>query len=858
LNHWPITLLGGASALCNLLLPILMSRWLAADDIGIFKQFFLYLTLIPALSLGSGLTNGCYLWGSQPGGRQKLSAAFTLAILTSSALAILLVLAGLKVYGLNGIVISFGLSCIAQGANPILEAAFVSQGKTMRAGVFNLSLELIRLLAVVGTVLLRQPIEVIFYSHSIAVLLKLLIASNMIRFSYSNLVAEVKEILNYSLPVSLASGLDLLVQGADRYILVGFLTTASYALYTFGCLMVPPLFVFEQAVNQLIIPKLNRNIVARELNAARELIRNGMEELAFFLIPCAAVLSLFSQEIITLLFTDKYLGAAQYLQIFAVYYAFLAIPQDLAARATQDSRWILKTAGIFGPTALLCSLVAAHFWSAKGALFAFILIQGARRLYALYYLHRRFGWSLASIFPSKSFFLITVISILSGLFAHHFSGSFQLLSTKIVGGFLAFSLVYLFLSSFFLMRLVKKFLGAPLSKLVNAKTSQNEATEPAKKLNIMHLIWSADIGGSERMLLNLIGQQSNDLRLQTEVFVYQTSDGPLRSQFEKANVPIYFYGKGGGFSLSLILRIATQIRDKEIDILHTHDLGSLIYGVLAKFCLKSSFKLVHTQHTFHHLSVWKYGIYERIFPHFADRIIAVSGPLAEKYRTLGVPAHKLEVINNGILFKSASTNRVSAIQKKLALCHQFAIDPSIAKKNWVINLGRIDPIKGQDYAVSLWRDLSQESRNRSALFLIGPFSTEQYEKTIKGQAATEIFFPGPTLEPELWLSVADLFFSASTFEGMSIAGLEAVAAEIPMLLSEIPGHKYFDGIAQYFPLKDIPAATVILEKHLAALPLPYSSAAQRIRSKMELDNGAAKMAESYFKAYHSVCANRRL
>ena len=48
-GHWPIFILSSFSSIANLFLPIILTRLLTPEDIGIYKVFFLYLMLLPFL-----------------------------------------------------------------------------------------------------------------------------------------------------------------------------------------------------------------------------------------------------------------------------------------------------------------------------------------------------------------------------------------------------------------------------------------------------------------------------------------------------------------------------------------------------------------------------------------------------------------------------------------------------------------------------------------------------------------------------------------------------------------------------------------------------------------------------------------
>lgn len=70
--------------------------------------------------------------------------------------------------------------------------------------------------------------------------------------------------------------------------------------------------------------------------------------------------------------------------------------------------------------------------------------------------------------------------------------------------------------------------------------------------------------------------------------------------------------------------------------------------------------------------------------------------------------------------------------------------------------------------------------------------------------AEHVGFAGNQPQPLAWYRSADLFVSASLFEGLPNAVLEAAAAGLPLVLSDIPMHRSFVGDgARYVALDDV-------------------------------------------------------
>ena len=104
---------------------------------------------------------------------------------------------------------------------------------------------------------------------------------------------------------------------------------------------------------------------------------------------------------------------------------------------------------------------------------------------------------------------------------------------------------------------------------------------------------SLGTGGSERLVLDIA--RSIDRRRFFPV-VGSLSGGSLELEFQKLGIPTVVFGKGPGFDISLIARIARFLRQDAIDLVNVHHFSPLFYHFLAgRFCPRV--RTVHTQHS---------------------------------------------------------------------------------------------------------------------------------------------------------------------------------------------------------------------------------------------------------------------
>jgi glycosyltransferase involved in cell wall biosynthesis len=383
------------------------------------------------------------------------------------------------------------------------------------------------------------------------------------------------------------------------------------------------------------------------------------------------------------------------------------------------------------------------------------------------------------------------------------------------------------------------------------------------------LTWYLHIGGLERMILNLSTALKDGGGWEPRVFVLDrrpdaSPENDLSPSFASAGIPVLSFLKSPGFSFRAVAAIRRAMAAEDIQVLHTHDLGALIYGACVKLLSLGRVRLIHTQHSFVHLSGrWIYRHYQRFFIRFADEVTVVSDDTRKSYAVLGVPERKIHVVPNGMRFPERSVaDAAGRLRLKTALLAgleapaRAPLAPHLDSR-WLLDMARIDSTKGQDRALELWRRLSPLARRTSVLLFVGPESEAGTLQKLRSGIEeapdrARILVLGATHAPDLWLGCSDLALSCSQFEGMPLGPIEAAGAGLPLVLSEIPGHAVLKGCSAQYPLADPARGARLVEtalQELAAAPDERFRRAweetREIRSRYTL----LRMSDAYARLY---------
>lgn len=797
-SHWPISLTNGFAAVLNLFLPLVLVRILTTDQMGQYKVFFLYVMIGPGLFMLSGLSNGLYHWiGKYPASKPEIRQSWTLLVMISLLLcAIGLILSPWVAPRIRIPLSDLRLFLLAMPfgfASEFLEDLLIARGNIWTGSFYSSGANVLRGASLLLTAYWTRSMEWVFcvfvagavIRTGIGWFLQFKTGDLELLFSRDKSLAA----LRYALPVSIAALMGVVLQNLDQLILSVRLNPEAFAFYAMGCLAIPPLIIFETSVNRVLIPRLSQAFAARDNTRAAALFAESVSELFRFLLPATIGLMIYSDPIVRILFTERYMPAVPFMRVYALYYLCFALPYDSVARALGDGRWILRAALLFAPFSIGATWLAAHYWGAMGALVAFLSTQFLLRFYSLDHQRRSFAVSYSKFLPFKD------MRNLAGLAAA--AGAISLLLRSL---FLDPRMWFLVTGPIFTI----VYFGGAYAVYLRQRSSH---TGP---IHVLELAQTLGLGGLERMVYSLSRElhQRPGFEVLVATYDHQSGDPSLESQFRGAGIPLVQWQKRKGFSLRSVVRLLRIVFSHDTRVLHVHDLGPLIYGSIVKVLSLGHVRLFATLHTL--LDIQhnrRYRLYYRFFLRFPDRIIAVSEGVRSGLLALGIRSERIEFIPNGVAF-SLSSLVSNAPSEKQSVRNRLmpGLAPRIRASRWILSLARLHAGKGQDTVLDVWRALTPEARAELSLFFVGQETQVGYREYLKRKILDlpdqdRIVIAGPSERPQDWIQASDLFISGSLLEGMPLAPLEAAGSGLPTILSDIEGHRFLSPWAHYFDLK---------------------------------------------------------
>lgn len=163
-----------------------------------------------------------------------------------------------------------------------------------------------------------------------------------------------------------------------------------------------------------------------------------------------------------------------------------------------------------------------------------------------------------------------------------------------------------------------------------------------------------------------------------------------------------------------------------------------------------------------------------------DRFIAVSTEMLEALRAAGIAPQKLALISNGIELTAPCNTECGAFRKELS---------GDSKGPVVLFVGRLVKEKGLDRLLRVWASLPGHETMLLLIVGDGPVREDLEAQTRNLRLLSSVRFVGHQADVSKFYSIADLFVLPSRTEGMSNSLLEAMAAGLPVVASNVGGNK---------------------------------------------------------------------
>jgi glycosyltransferase involved in cell wall biosynthesis len=223
-------------------------------------------------------------------------------------------------------------------------------------------------------------------------------------------------------------------------------------------------------------------------------------------------------------------------------------------------------------------------------------------------------------------------------------------------------------------------------------------------------------------------------------------------------------------------RLAKIVRERQIDVVHTHTLAALWDAMLAKTFFRGA-RLIHTFHFGNYPRLpWQSRLMEGLALKRANRLVAVGfSQRSAIAQTYGIDKDRIDVVLNGV-------NR-----KEQKLDSQYW---RTMRKRHSVLVGSVSTLieqKGIDNLIRVAKSLKTKKHDFALIIAgDGPLRSKLEAQARDANLSDIVYFIGWVDEAaSTVLPALDIFVQPSRWEAMSIVILEAMAAGIPVVATDV-------------------------------------------------------------------------
>jgi len=384
---------------------------------------------------------------------------------------------------------------------------------------------------------------------------------------------------------------------------------------------------------------------------------------------------------------------------------------------------------------------------------------------------------------------------------------------------------------------------------VPSDTPAGSPPQPAadqRRLKIVQVVQNLNYGGMERVLADIVSGLDR-ARFEPHVLVLQYL-GRFAEGLERV-AGLHVAPSMTRWSMLHPAALIRWLRTLAPHIVHTHS------GVWYKASLAARGagvpRVIHTEHGRHVPDPWSARLMDRRASRRTDWVVAVSEAVAAQLRSRVVAdSRRVVVIPNGI-----ATAQFAQAGDRHRLRRELGVD----ERCLVIgSIGRLEPVKGYDVMLDAFAALRRRwpGGNDVLLVLAGDGSERAalQARAARLDISASVRLLGWRDDVHDLHAGFDLFTIASRSEGMSISLLEAMAAGLCPLVTNVGGNAEVLGPEQrelLVPSED-PAALAAAWHRLLTDPARRGEAARAAQKRARERFDVAQMVRQYERLYEGL------
>ncbi len=316
--------------------------------------------------------------------------------------------------------------------------------------------------------------------------------------------------------------------------------------------------------------------------------------------------------------------------------------------------------------------------------------------------------------------------------------------------------------------------------LADPNTSTS-VVRPSNRPVVCQLLHTLNVGGAEMLAARLARRSRNDVDF---VFACMDECGSLGVELRQEGFNVKVFSRKAGLDFGIVWRLSRWMRAQRVDIIHAHQYTPFSYAMMARQFYRTP-PVLFTEHG-RHLPDFprrKRIYFNRWMFTGRDKVVAVGMSVKKALNVNeGFDDSAIAVIYNGVdtaQFHDDSQQLRQTVRDELAIPQDAFV---------VIQVARLDYLKDHATGLRALRRIVGDLP-KTVLVLVGEGpELASIEAAIDSlQIRSNVRLLGLRKDIPRLLAAADLFWLTSISEGIPLTVIEAMAAHVPVIATDVGG-----------------------------------------------------------------------
>ncbi|MDQ1919501.1 lipopolysaccharide biosynthesis protein [Massilia pseudoviolaceinigra] len=195
----------------------------------------------------------------------------------------------------------------------------------------------------------------------------------------------------YAVPFGLASALFLLRGQADQWVAAALFPASAFAAFSIGAVIMPVAALVRNSVNNAISPRLSKLESSKDQAGMLRLNQRANLAAAFVLLPTLVLSAVLAVHIVTVVYTAKYLIAADVMRINSLALLGVAVEVSTLTVVLNQGRFLLMADGVMLFISLAAGFIGATLFGIPGAALGNVVTLAAGNAFSFWRVSRVTG-----------------------------------------------------------------------------------------------------------------------------------------------------------------------------------------------------------------------------------------------------------------------------------------------------------------------------------------------------------------------------------------------------------------------------------------------------------------------------------